>query len=41
MASTNLSLGSSATTGDLKNNVSKLLREVRNMKLNVQPDIQG
>ncbi len=41
MATTNLYLGSLATTGDMKNNMSKLLREIRNMKLEVQLDIQG
>ena len=38
---TNLYLGSAASTGDMKNNVSKLLREIRHMKLKVEPDIQG
>ena len=29
------------TTGDLKNSVEKLLREVRKMKLQIEPDIEG
>ncbi len=28
-------------TGDLKNNLMKLLREMRRMKLDLEPDIQG
>lgn len=30
-----------ATTGDLKNNVEKLLREIRKMKLQIEPDTHG
>ena len=28
-------------TGDLKNNLMKLLREIRRMKIELEPDIQG
>lgn len=28
-------------TGDMKNNLMKLLREVRRMKIEVEPDVQG
>lgn len=30
-----------APTGDLKNNLEKMLREVRRMKLKVEPDLEG
>ena len=29
------------TTGDMKNNVLKLLREIKRMKLQIEPDTQG
>ena len=42
MASTSLSSkGPIASTGDLKNSVEKLLREIRKMKLQIEPDTQG
>ena len=28
-------------TGDLKNNLMKLLREIKRMKIELEPDIQG
>ena len=31
----------SGATGDIKNNLTKLLREVQRMKLRVEPDIRG
>ena len=39
----NLSWSSNLTmaTGDLKNNLMKLLRETRRMKIELEPDIQG
>jgi hypothetical protein len=38
-----LAQGSNFTmaTGDLKNNLMKLLREMKRMKLDLEPDIQG
>lgn len=30
-----------SATGDLKNNLMKLLREIQRMKLRVEPNIQG
>lgn len=30
-----------STTGDLRNNLMKLLREVQRMRLPLEPDIQG
>ena len=42
MASSSLSSkGLIASTGDLKNSVEKLLRELRKMKLDIEPDTQG
>ena len=31
----------SGVTGDIRNNLMKLLREIQRMKLNVEPDVQG
>lgn len=34
-------IGHIAATGDIKNNILKLLREIKRMKLQVQPDLTG